>query len=88
MVVEVEGKMAPIIGRVCMDQCMIDVTDISEATVDSKVTVYGGKGKTSIDHIADINKTINYEVVCAMGERVPRVYKKDGTTITVVDNIV
>ena len=88
MVVEIEGKLAPIIGRVCMDQCMIDVSDIPEATIDSVVTVYGGNGKTSIDHIADINKTINYEIVCAMGERVPRVYKKEGTTIAVVDNIV
>ena len=88
MVVEVEGKLAPIIGRVCMDQCMIDVTDIPDAIVNSKVTVYGTFGDISVDHIAAANKTINYEIVCALGERVPRVYKKDGQTIAVVDNIV
>lgn len=88
MVVEVERKLAPIIGRVCMDQCMIDVSDISEATVNSKVTVYGASGATSVDAIAKANHTINYEVVCALGERVPRVYKKDGATVAVVDNIV
>ena len=88
MVVEVEGKIAPIIGRVCMDQCMIDVSDISEATVNSKVTVYGISGATSVDAIANANHTINYEIVCALGERVPRVYKKDEATVAVVDNIV
>ena len=88
MVVEVEGKLAPIIGRVCMDQCMIDVSHIPDAAVDSKVTVYGTNGKTSVDHIAEINHTINYEIVCALGDRVPRVFKKDGATVAVVDNII
>ncbi len=88
MVVEVEGKLAPIIGRVCMDQSMIDVSDISEATVNSKVTVYGSYGMTSVDYIATANQTINYEIVCAIGERVPRVYKRNGQTVAVVDNIV
>ena len=88
MIVEVEGKYASIIGRVCMDQCMIDVSDIPEASVNSKVTVYGTRGETSVDHVADANHTINYEIICAIGERVPRVYKKDGQIIAVVDNIV
>lgn len=88
MLVEVEGKFAPIIGRVCMDQCMIDVTTIPEAAVNSKVTVYGTEGVTSVDHIAEANSTINYEIICALGERVPRVYKKDGQTVAIVDNIV
>ena len=87
-VVEVEGKLAPIIGRICMDQCMIDVTDIPEAKVNSEVMVYGGDGSASVDHIADVNHTINYEIICAIGERVPRVYKKDGQTVAITDNIV
>ena len=86
--VEVEGKMAPVVGRICMDQCMIDVTDIPEAVVNSKVTIFGGSGETAVDHIADSNGTINYEIVCALGARVPRVYKKSGQTISVVDNII
>ena len=88
MVVEVEGKLAPIVGRVCMDQCMIDVSEIPEVAVNSKVTVYGMDGVISVDHIAEVNGTINYEIVCALGERVPRVYKRKGQTVAVVDNIV
>ena len=75
-------------GRECTDQCMMDVSDISEASVNSKVTVYGVSGANSVDAIANANHTINYEIVCALGECVPRVYKKDGATVAVVDNIV
>lgn len=88
LVVAVEGKLAPIIGRVCMDQCMIDISEIPDAQIDSVVTVYGASGENSVDNIADANRTINYEIVCTIGERVPRVYKKDGATVAVVDNIV
>lgn len=88
MVVEVNGKLAPIIGRICMDQCMIDVTDISEASVNRKVTVYGTYGANSVDNIAKANGTINYEIVCALGERVPRVYTKDCRAIAVIDSII
>lgn len=87
-VVNVNGKNAPIIGRVCMDQCMIDITDIPSAAVNSKVTVYGAYGETSIDHIASANGTINYEIICAIGERVPRVYRRNGQIVAVADNIV
>lgn len=87
MVAEVEGGFAPIIGRICMDQCMIDVSGIPNAGVNSKVTVYGTDGDTSVDHIAQMNDTINYEVVCAIGERVPRVYKENGEIIAIADSI-
>ncbi len=87
MVVEVEGKLASIVGRVCMDQCMIDVTEIPEADVNSKVTVYGVEGYTSVDHVANANGTINYEILCALGERVPRVYKENDQIVAVVDNL-
>ena len=88
MMVETEGKLAPIIGRVCMDQCMIDVSDIPEAKVYSKVTVYGANGDISIDQIARANETINYEIVCAVGERVQRVYKENNQIVAVIDSIV
>lgn len=87
MVVEVEGKLAPIIGRICMDQCMIDVSDIPAAAVNSKVTVYGSSEDVSIDRIANANGTINYEIICAVGERVPRVYKENNEVVA-VDSIV
>lgn len=88
MIVEVKGKFAPVIGRICMDQCMIDVTDIPEAVVNSIVTVYGANGPTSVDRIAKANGTINYEIICGLGERVPRVYKQDGQTVAITDSIV
>lgn len=88
MVVDVDGKPASIIGRVCMDQCMIDVTNIPEASVNSMVTVYGTYGANSVDSIAKANGTINYEIICALGERVPRVYTNGCRTIAVVDSII
>ncbi len=88
MVVEIEGKYAPIIGRICMDQCMIDVSSIPEADINSNVTVYGASGNISVDHIAAINSTINYEIVCALGERVPRVYMENGNIVAIADNLV
>lgn len=88
MMVDVEGKLAPVIGRVCMDQCMIDVSNIPEAKVASEVTVYGTNGEVSIERIARANETISYEIVCAVGERVPRVYKENSKIVTVIDSIV
>lgn len=87
-VVEIEGKLATIIGRVCMDQCMVDVSHIPEAKVNSKVIVYGTYGDISVDHIAKANETISYEIVCAVGERVPRVYKENNKIVAVVDSVV
>lgn len=88
MTFEVEGCCAPLIGRVCMDQCMIDITDIPDATIDSIVTVYGENEKNTIDHVAKVNETINYEIICALGERVPRVYKQNDNTVEIVDNLI
>ncbi len=88
MMVETEGKLAPIIGRVCMDQCMIDISNIPEAKFNSEVTVYGSNGDISVDRIARANETINYEIVCAVGQRVPRVYKENNQIVAVIGNIV
>ena len=85
MEVEIEGKNAPIIGRICMDQCMADISDIPEANVGSVVTIYGESESNCIDRIAESNNTINYEIICALGERVPRVYIKDNKPIYVVN---
>jgi alanine racemase len=88
LMVEIEGKFAPIVGRICMDQCMVDVTDNEEICLGSEVVVYGMSAKNSIDTIAKNNRTINYEIVCALGERVPRVYVLDNINIAITDNIV
>lgn len=88
MTFEVEGGCASLIGRVCMDQCMIDISNIPDAVIDSIVTVYGKNGKNTVDQVAKANETINYEIVCALGERVPRVYKHKGNVVDIVDNII
>ncbi len=74
MLVNINNEYAPIIGRICMDQCMIDITALKEVHVGDIVTVYGDSEINSIDKIAEINKTISYEIVCSVSERVPRQY--------------
>ena len=72
----VAGQRAPIIGNVCMDMCMLDATDISEYVgVRSLVTVFGKH--RSVDELADYLGTINYEITCIIGKRVPRIYAED-----------
>lgn len=86
----VKGKRASIIGRVCMDQIMIDVTEIFGVEEGDIVTIMGRDGENSVTakDLAKLNDTINYEILCAVGERVPRFYIKDGKTISVKDNII
>ena len=87
LLIGVNSQFAPVIGRICMDQCMIDVTDLDNVQVGTQVTVYGLTPENSIDSIAKRNNTINYEIVCALGERVPRVYKEDETIVAIEDRI-
>lgn len=70
------GKRVKIIGRVCMDQTMLDVTALPEVEVGDRVTLIGRDGAEGIDamEMADKIGTINYEVVCGISKRVPRVY--------------
>jgi len=83
------GELVPIIGRVCMDQTMIDVTQLSDVKIGDEVIIYGEQlGKTnSIDQFAEMLSTINYELVTLIGKRIPRVYRKDGKIIEVVNNL-
>lgn len=71
--VEINGKLAPIAGRVCMDQVMVDVTDIEGVKVGDEVTLFGSDNLTCDDAAAHLH-TINYEVTCLVSERVPRIY--------------
>ncbi|CUH97575.1 Alanine racemase [Propionispora sp. 2/2-37] len=68
-------KRAPLVGRVCMDQCMIDVTDIPETAPGDEVLLFGGPD-LPVEEVAAHMGTINYEVVCMVSKRVPRQYKK------------
>ncbi len=71
------GKPARIVGRICMDQLMLDVSDIDGVKMGDEVTVFGN-GAYSVDDFARENGTINYEIICSVGRRVPRVFIKDG----------
>lgn len=71
--VEVHGKLAPIAGRICMDQFMVDVTGIPEVKVGDEFILFGGE-KISVDDAAKHLNTINYEITCLVSERVPRIF--------------
>ncbi|OIJ08530.1 alanine racemase [Anaerobacillus arseniciselenatis] len=74
----IKNKQVPIIGRICMDQTMLDVTHLPTIDTETEVTIFGSSDTSfiSIDEVADHMGTINYEVVCLIGKRVPRVYLK------------
>ncbi len=83
----INGKFAPIAGRVCMDQFMVDVTDVDGVEVGSEVTLIGsnGKLKISVEDIADNAGSFNYEQVCRMSRRVTRIYTKHGKEVEKVN---
>ena len=72
-VVEINGQRVPVVGRICMDQCMVDVTDVNGARVGDEAVLFGSPTLTA-DEAAGWLGTINYEVVCMISPRVPRVY--------------
>lgn len=83
--VELNGKKASIVGRICMDQCMVDVTGIPEVKVGDEVTLIGIPGGVAPDgeQVAELLDTITHEVTCQLTRRVPRVYIKGGKPIKV-----
>ena len=72
----VNGVVCPIAGNICMDQCMIDVTDVPNVKFGDEVIIMGSDGKNTItpEYIAESTGTINYEILCAFGQRLPKVY--------------
>ena len=79
----IRGKRAPILGRICMDQMMVDVTDIPGVALNDKVVLVGTDGGEVItmETIAAAADSFNYEFVCGISRRVPRLYRKDGHTV-------
>ena len=73
----IQGRRAPIVGLVCMDMIMVDVTDLAPVQIGDSVTLIGQQGEESIwaDEVADWIGTIPYEVLCGIGSRVPRLYE-------------
>lgn len=70
------GRRVPVVGRVCMDQCMIDVTSIPEVRVGDEAVLFGRQGEESltVEEVAAWMGTINYEILCLISKRVPRLY--------------
>lgn len=83
----VNGRRAPVIGNVCMDQTMLDVTDIGNVYEGRQITVFGRDGGAyiSVDEVAEKAGLINYEVLCSLSRRVPRVYIKNGEIFETTD---
>ncbi len=85
----IRGKRAGVNGRICTDQCMADVTDIENIDLSDEVTVFGRQGdeEVTVEEIADTLGTVNYEVICQIGKRVPRLYIKDGKEVEYITYI-
>ena len=77
----VKGKKCKQVGNICMDQCMIDVTDVNNINIGDEVILFGKSSEGAeipIEDIASIMGTINYEILCVIGKRIPRVYMRGG----------
>ncbi len=83
----IRGKRAPILGRVCMDQFMADVTDIPGVQEDDPVTLIGEDGgeRIPVEELAETGGGFHYEIVCDIGKRVPRVYVRGGQVLGTKD---
>ena len=84
----VKGSIVPIIGNICMDQCIIDVTGL-DVKMGDEVVLFGGNNPNgiSIDSVSQLLNTINYEITCMVDKRVPRVYIKNGKIIDSKDYV-
>ncbi len=83
----IRGKKAPILGRVCMDQFMVDVTGIEGVSFEDEVTLVGKDGDAAIavEDLSELSGRFNYEFVCDLGKRIPRVFVKEGKITEQVD---
>ena len=83
----VNGKYAPILGRVCMDQFMVDITDIPDITAENEVTLVGCDGELTLtmEEVSEIAHSFNYELPCRISRRVPRVYTRNGEVVKTVN---
>ncbi len=82
----IHGKRAPILGRICMDQMMVDVTDIPDVKVFDRVTLVGQDGdeRITMEQIAEAAGSFHYEFVCGVSRRVPRLYFRNGKQVAQV----
>ena len=82
---EIHGTPCPVVGRVCMDQLMVDVTNVPDVHEDDEAILWGGAVSDSAEDIARKTDTISYEVLCGVARRVPRVYSEHGEIMAVED---
>ncbi len=84
----IHGRRAPILGRVCMDQFMVDVTEIPDVKCQDKVTLIGRDGaeRITLEELGERSGRFNYEFVCDLGKRIPRVYLRDGKIVGTRDH--
>ncbi len=85
----VHGKFAPVVGRICMDQTMLDVTDIPDVKMGDEVVVFGKQENAvlPVEELAEKLHTINYEVTCMVSKRVPRIYMQGGEIVGMVNHL-
>ena len=83
----INGKRCPILGRICMDQFMVDITEVADACVGTEVTLLGqdGDDRITMEELGGLSGRFNYELACDIGKRVPRVYLKDGVAVAYKD---
>ncbi len=84
------GVRVPVVGTICMDQCMIKLNGVNNISVEDEITLFGksGDSQVSIEEVAKWKNTISYEILCDIGRRVPRVYTKDGKISAVKNYLV
>ncbi|WP_159886025.1 alanine racemase [Paenibacillus puerhi] len=83
----IRGQRVPVVGRICMDQCMLNVSGMADISMEEEVVILGMQGEeriTAEEHASWLG-TVNYEVVCMISHRVPRVYVKDGQVVRSVN---
>ncbi len=87
----IHGEYAKVIGNICMDQCMVDVTDLVQAgipvSVGDEAVLFGrqGENEITVSQLAEFMGTISYELVCIIGKRIPRIYVKNGKVANVLN---
>lgn len=85
----IRGQRVPVVGRICMDQCMINVTGLDDVRMGEEIVLFGRQGDEIIlaDELAQTIGTINYEITCKVSHRVPRVYWRGGQQVKIVNRL-
>ncbi len=80
----IRGRRVPIVGRVCMDMCMVDLTDVPDVALDDEAVIIGRQGQDEIpaDELAELCGTISYDILCGISVRVPRLYLRQGRIVS------